>query len=215
MGICLPIVGAIALTIVGVPLLLYGRTRFLRRIGALMGSVPGPCIIWLSGKVLLPCVNEWLRHHPPSYGDTHIFGQDITMRELLWIPLQDAGFYVLAAVILIGGLLFRPLRASSGRETFTSGVSFDRWLDTDRKTSKPGWLVYRIMTVVALVLALPVTGLASYVTMPIFLARGDRISIPVWIDLSVLVAGAIYTLVYYIVNSVIVVQDEDEESPAG
>jgi hypothetical protein len=211
---CLPILSVVIVTVVGVLLLLYGRTRLLRRFGALLGSVPGPGLIWLAGRFLIFSVLDWISHHPPSQGDTLILGQDITLRELLWIPLQDAGFYLCFVLLLVYGILFGSRRASLRRETFGAGLSFDRWLDMGREDGKRGWWAYQVLTMVALVLALPVTGLASYGTMQVFRLSGQTKSVADWLNSSVLVAALIYALAYYIVNSAIALSDQRKERSA-
>lgn len=208
MRLCFPISAAVFIVIVvGVNLLLYGRNRFLRRIGALMGSVTGPYIIWLAEQILLIVMSRRLWQNTPSSGNMFVIGQDITLNQLLWIPLQDAGCYILILVVFIGIYLFRGRKTSPDIELLYPNLPFDRWLDRDRRTGKRGWLVYQIMTATTILLALPVTGLVSYATLRILLAPWEKILIKTWIDRSTLGVGAIFALVYYAVNSIIALQD--------
>ena len=63
------------------------------------------------------------------------------------------------------------------------------------------------MTGCAALLALPLTGLIAYAMLQAFMIRNVTFLIKDWVDWSVFVAGAILALVYYIVNSVIALQD--------
>ena len=82
---CFPISGLVVITVIGVNLMVYGRTRALRRVGAVLGSVLGPGVIWLSGRMLWSTIYSrlWL-HSPLDGGNTLVLGRDVTLSELIW-----------------------------------------------------------------------------------------------------------------------------------
>lgn len=208
MRLCSPVpLGIFIAIVVGINLLLYGRSRFLRRVGAVLSSVLGPCIVWGAEQILLLVMRGRLWMYEPSSGNTFIIDRDITLNQLLWIPLQDAGCYILLAAVALGLLVFFRHKTASQIESLYPGGAFARWLDFDRKTGKSGRVAYQVMVVLTVLLALPATGLGAYVTMYLLSMRGQAVLIKAWIDWTVFGVGTIFALVYYTVNSVIALQD--------
>ncbi len=201
---CLPVsVGVLMITVVGLNLLLYGRYPSLRRVGAVLSSALGPYIVWLAEQVLLLVMGKRLWLHTPGSGNTFIIGRDITLNDLLWIPLQDAGCYLGLAVIVAGMFVFVRYRASTEIESLYPFSMFGKWLDGERTSSRRGRVIYQVMVVLTLLLALPAVGLGSFVTLRVLLMGGHRVLIKTWIDWTVFSVGAVAALVYYLVNSLI------------
>ena len=201
------VVGVLVAIVVGVNLMLYGRTLLLRRVGALLSSIPGPCIIWLTRHLLVWVMGERLWWHFLGSESLRDAGQGITLNDLLWIPVQDAEFYTVFALALLGLYLFRRSRREPRVEPLVRDFAFDRWLNRDRAAARRGGIVYAVLNTVAVLFAIPTTGLLSYVTLQGLLATGREWLLTDWVRWSGYVSGAIYALVYYIVNSAIALQD--------
>jgi len=193
-------------------MMLWGRNWLIRTVGALLSSVLGPVIAWGASKIMFLSVGQRLLRYAPSEGSTYIINQDITLNQLLWIPLQDAGFYLVVIlfflfVLFMRGEVVRPVSRGYTWEDLVLDWSLDRFLDARRQEAKRGKLAYQVVIWTSVLLALPVMGLISYGTLQILLSKGVSVPIKQWMDITVFGTGVVLGLLFFLVNGAVALQD--------
>jgi len=168
-----------------------------------------------------------LWRHTPSMEDTYLIGQDIALGELLWIPLQNAWFFVLASAVLILGPLAlerRTTERSSLRGPFLEELqeellfSLDSLFDMGRLVDLPpgghrgqsarfGRLVFQVATGMSILFALPVMSVIAYGTLQILLASGRAFLIADWINWSVFGASVSFGILYLFINGMVALRE--------
>lgn len=214
--ICLIPLGIAVVIGIGLALMLWGRNRLIRSIGVLLSSVLGSIIAWGASKVLFRSVMQQLVRHTPSEGDIYLIGQDITLNQLILIPLQDVGFYLVVILFFLAMLFFRRgnvVRIRTRGYTVDDLLfdwSLERFLNNRRPGAKLGGLVYRVVIVLSMLFALPVAGLIAYGMLWILLSVGMIVPIQGWIDRSILGSCILFALLFISINGVIALQDQND-----
>lgn len=208
---CPLIVGVVTLTAAGIVLVFYGRNRFLRSIGALLGSIPGLLLAWVSVWLTTLGADRQLWSHMPPDGEIWVIGQDITIGELIWVPLQNVGCYLIFPVLLmlVAFWLDRIGRRKKQHtflvllEEVLFGSPVARILEKSYHAAKIGCLVHQVLLGVSLVLMLPVTGALAYAILQFQLMDGQVHYIEDWMEATILGVSTVFGLAYFFTNEMI------------
>jgi hypothetical protein len=212
-AVCLTPVGIAVCVGIGLVLMLWGRNRLIRSVGVLLSSMLGPVIAWGASRLLRLSLGQRLLGLTPSEGETFLIGQDITLDQLIWIPLQDAGFYLVILLFVLfmvfrRGEVVHPISRGYTLDDLLFDWSLDQYLDNHRPEARLGGLAYQVVVWLSVLLALPVMGLIAYITLQVLLAAGITVPIKEWIDRSVISASILFELLFLFINSIVALQDE-------
>lgn len=206
---CLIILACIALVILGPPLMFYGRNRLVRSIGAVISSIPAPLIAWVSVSFTIHNLGHQLWLHQPGPGDVYVVGENVTFRELLWVPLQDVGFCIILPSLI---LLFAPWLDRLGRRRKEHTTLVDlleellfatpmKWLlEKPSRAAHVGQSLYISLLGATLLVVLPLTGLVGYLTLQLLLLDGALHPFKEWLDSMRVGVIAILSLIFLGMN---------------